>query len=223
MNAQLSCTFKNFSILLTAISDQTNQSKILKGLRSNPFKIFSGSGLSAKRCKASTGCIMLKSQKLVQLAIAALIASHVMANPQHSNAETYINQRRCPADFPNLSKALAKDLPDYLNRVYQRLRIKREIMTVSEPELEPLPLALDQNRDRLPNQVFLSVLERETGKARTSQRAYWLLIVPTSRGWRLAMAFMRDGQAPVVDVSDAAIATATNTWLRDYCDPRYQL
>lgn len=167
--------------------------------------------------------MMLKSQPLFRLAIALLIGGHTMASHQYVYAETYINQRSCPADFPSLSKALAQSLPNYLNRVYQRLRINREIMVVGNPELEPLPLAPDQDRDRLPNQVFLTVLERETGKVKTSQRAYWLLIVPTSKGWRLAMAFMRDGQAPVVDVSDAAIASATNTWLRDYCDPRYQL
>jgi len=32
---------------------------------------------------------------------------------------------------------------------------------------------------------------------------------------------MRTGQAPPVDVSDAAIADATNKWLRDHCDRRY--
>ncbi len=154
------------------------------------------------------------------IAIAIALLSHI---PSSANAETYINNRTCPADFPSLSKALAKDLPDYLNRAYSRLRIKREVMTISQPELEPLPLAPDQGRDRLPQQIFLSVLERQTGSVKTSQRAYWLFVVPTSNGWRLAMAFMRIGQAPPVDVSDAAIADASNKWLRDYCDPRYRL
>ncbi|MDX2257070.1 MAG: hypothetical protein NW214_16275 [Pseudanabaenaceae cyanobacterium bins.39] len=140
-----------------------------------------------------------------------------MANDQG----TYINQRTCPPDFPSMTSALAKALPDYLNRTYQRLRIKREIMTVSFPEMEPLPIAPDQPSDRIPQQVFFSVLERQTGQIKTSQRAYWLFIVPSKYGWRLAMAFMRDGQAPPVDVSDAAIADATNRWLRDYCDSRY--
>lgn len=162
------------------------------------------------------------SGKLSKLVAAiALIAFTYIPTPV--KAETYINNRTCPADFPSLSKALAKDLPDYLNRVYSRLRIKREVMTISQPELEPLPLAPDQARDRLPQQVFLSILERQTGKTTTSQRAYWLFLVPTSNGWRLAIAFMRNGQAPPVDVSDAAIADATNKWLRDYCDPRYKL
>jgi hypothetical protein len=138
-------------------------------------------------------------------------------------ATPYINQRQCPIDFPSLSQALTKDLPDYLNRSYQRLRLRREVMAINQPELEPLAIAPDQSRDRLPQQVFLSVLERETGKTIQSQRAYWLFLVPTSRGWRLAMAFMRTGQAPPVDVSEAAIAEATNKWLRDYCDPRYSL
>jgi hypothetical protein len=154
------------------------------------------------------------------IAIAIFICSATSAIADIS-AETYINRRTCPADLTSLSKALAKDLPDYLNRAYSRLRIKREVMTISEPELEPLPLAPDQLRDRLPQQIFLAVLERETGKVQTSQRAYWLFVVPTSNGWRLAMAFMRIGQSPPVDVSEAAIADATNKWLRDYCDRRY--
>ncbi|WP_201321877.1 hypothetical protein [Pseudanabaena sp. lw0831] len=154
--------------------------------------------------------------------VAAIALTTCIYIPNSVKAETYINNRTCPADFPSLSKALAKDLPDYINRVYSRLRIKREVMTISQPELEPLPLAPDQARDRLPQQVFLSILERQTGKTETSQRAYWLFVVPTSNGWRLSMAFMRIGQAPPVDVSDAAIADATNKWLRDYCDPRYQ-
>ncbi|MFM7603274.1 MAG: hypothetical protein ACKO7R_19075 [Pseudanabaena sp.] len=161
-------------------------------------------------------------EKLSKLAAAIALTAFIHI-PTPAKAETYINNRTCPADFPSLSKALAKDLPDYLNRVYSRLRIKREVMTISQPELEPLPLAPDQDRDRLPQQIFLSILERQTGKTETSQRAYWLFLVPTSNGWRLAIAFMRVGQAPPVDVSDAAIADAANKWLRDYCDPRYRL
>ena len=154
--------------------------------------------------------------------VAAIALTTCIYIPNPVKAETYINNRTCPTDFTSLSNALAKDLPDYLNRAYSRLRIKREVMTISQPELEPLPLAPDQARDRLPQQVFLTILERQTGKAETSQRAYWLFLVPTSNGWRLSMAFMRIGQTPPVDVSDAAIADATNKWLRDYCDPRYQ-
>jgi hypothetical protein len=154
--------------------------------------------------------------------VAAIALTTCIDIPNSVKAETYINKRTCPTDFPSLSAALAKVLPDYLNRVYSRLRIKREVMTISQPELEPLPLAPDQARDRLPQQVFLSILERQTGKIETSQRAYWLFVIPTSNGWRLSMAFMRIGQAPPVDASDAAIADATNRWLRDYCDPRYQ-
>jgi hypothetical protein len=157
----------------------------------------------------------------IAIASCTSITTFAMASGMASHAETYINQRSCPADFPSLSKALAKDLPDYLNRTYNRLKIKREVMAISQPELEPLPLAPDQSSDRLTRQIFLSVLERQTGKVETSQRAYWLFLVPTNNGWRLAMAFMRIGQAPPVDVSDGAIADATNKWLRDYCDRRY--
>ncbi len=165
---------------------------------------------------------MLLQTRLKKYVITIALSAVLSNIPDAANSETYINKRVCPADFPSLSKALAKGLPDYLNRTYSRSRIKREIMMISQPELEPLPLAPDQRRDRLSQQIFLSVLERQTGKVETSQRAYWLFVVPTSKGWRLDMAFMRIGQAPPVDVSDAAIADATNKWLRDYCDPRYQ-
>ncbi|MEI6329483.1 MAG: hypothetical protein WCP16_09645 [Pseudanabaena sp. ELA645] len=168
-------------------------------------------------------------QKIAPIAIASctyitifVLVNTNQASNQTSYAQSYINRRVCPADFPSLSKALAQDLPDYLNRTYSRLKIKREVMTIAQPELEPLTLAPDQSSDRLTQQIFLSVLERQTGKVETSQRAYWLFLVPTNNGWRLSMAFMRIGQAPPVDVSNAAIAEATNKWLRDYCDRRYQ-
>lgn len=164
----------------------------------------------------------MKSIRLFICYTITAIAASLLVLVEQTQPETYINQRQCPPDFPNLSQALAKGLPDYLNRSYQRLRLRREVIAISQPELEPLPIAPDQPRDRLPQQVFLSVVEKETGKITQSQRAYWLFLVPTSRGWRFAMAFMRTGQAPPVDVSDAAIAEATNKWLRDYCDPRYQ-
>jgi len=168
-------------------------------------------------------------QKIAPIAIALstyttifVLVNTNQASNQTSYAQSYINRRVCPANFPNLSKALAKDLPDYLNRSYSRLKIKREVMMISQPEIEPLVLAPEQSSDRSTKQMFLSVLERQTGKVETSQRSYWLFLVPTNNGWRLAMAFMRIGQAPPVDVSDAAIAEATNRWLRDYCDQRYQ-
>ena len=164
----------------------------------------------------------MRSHRLFTCSIATAIATSLLVLVDHSQSTTYINQRQCPPDFPSLSQSLAKGLPDYLNRTYQRLRLRREVLAISQPELEPLPIAPDQLRDRLPQQVFLSVLDKETGTIAQSQRAYWLFIVPTNRGWRLAMAFMRIGQAPPVDVSEAAIAEATNKWLRDYCDPRYQ-
>ncbi len=167
-----------------------------------------------------------KNMKNIQLfncsAITAIAAS-LLILVDHTQSATFINQRQCPPDFPRLSQALANALPDYLNRSYQRLRLRREVIAISQPELEPLPIAPDQLRDRLPQQIFLSVLEKEAGRTTQSQSAYWLFLVPTNRGWRLAMAFMRIGQAPPVDVSDAAIAEATNKWLRDYCDPRYSL
>ncbi|CAN1209658.1 hypothetical protein TUMEXPCC7403_05500 [Tumidithrix helvetica PCC 7403] len=125
----------------------------------------------------------------------------------------------CPSELKTLSEAIAKDLPSYLTRTYTRLGFKRQILTVSLPELEPLPLAKDRipSPQDDPQQVFFSVLEKLAGKAETSQRAYWLFISTTKQGWRLSMAFTRIGNAPPEDVSDGAIANAVSTWLKEHC------
>ncbi|MEE3716198.1 hypothetical protein V2H45_05495 [Tumidithrix elongata RA019] len=124
----------------------------------------------------------------------------------------------CPSELKTLSKAIAKDLPSYLTRTYTRLGFKRQIITVSLPELEPLPLAKDRSPSpNDPQQVFFSVLERQPGKVETSQRAYWLFISDTKLGWRLSMAFTRISNAPPEDVSDGAIANAVSTWLKEHC------
>lgn len=146
----------------------------------------------------------------------------------------YINKRTCPGTFPELSAAIAKDLQGYLTRTYTRLGFKSQVVAVGSPEIEPLPIA---QRDRAiapnenanqpvapeadPKQMFISLLERPAGKQENTKKAYWLFLTNTRRGWRLAMAFTRIGNAPPQDVSDGAIADAVRTWLRDHCDQRY--
>jgi len=134
-----------------------------------------------------------------------------------------IHHPTCPVDFTTLAEALALDLPNYLNRTYTRLGIKRIVTVASTPELQPLPIKTsdrpNQNLSQNPNpqQVFITVLAREIGKVQSDQQAYWLFIANTKNGWRLAMAFTRIGNAPPQDVSDGAISIATTTWLRDRC------
>jgi hypothetical protein len=124
----------------------------------------------------------------------------------------------CPSEIKSLSDAIAKDLPSYLTRTYSRLRFKRQIIAVSQPELEPLPLAKDRSPQADdPQQIFFSVLEKQAGQTETSQRAYWLFVSQTKLGWRLSMAFSRVGNAPPLDVTDGAIANAVSTWLKEHC------
>ncbi len=138
-----------------------------------------------------------------------------LANSQVSNLP---NNSQCPTDFRGLGSALVKDLPGYLTRVYSRARVSLQVMGAGQPEFEPLALAMDQDPRRAPEQLFITVSERHSGEANNQQRAYWLFFVPTPKGWRLAMAFTRIGQAPPYDVSYGAISTATKEWLRDHCE-----
>ncbi len=131
--------------------------------------------------------------------------------PKPSNAQ-------CPTDFRSLGSKLVKDLPAYLTRVYSRARVGLQVMGAGQPEFEPLALAPDQDPRHAPEQLFVTVSERYSGDANNQQRAYWLFFVSTPKGWRLAMAFTRVGQAPPYDVSYGAISTATKEWLRDHCD-----
>jgi hypothetical protein len=146
------------------------------------------------------------------------ISSHAETVPKPA----VIERLGCPSDFNSLAHALALDLPDYLNRTYTRLGIKRLVTVASDPELQPLPV---KKSDRTisnpdpsdPQQLFISVLNREIGKTQGEKQAYWLFIANTKKGWRLAMAFTRIGNAPSQDVSDGIIAISTKTWLRDRC------
>lgn len=140
------------------------------------------------------------------------------------------NPRSCPLALRDMAEALAADLPGYLMRAYARLGNSVSVLVASYPELEPLPVvsgapldpaANDANasppQDGQPRQVFLTVLERRPGDRDYAQRAYWLFVVYTQRGWRLDMAFTRIGNAPPQDASDGVLAGAARTWFRDRC------
>jgi hypothetical protein len=158
----------------------------------------------------------------------------VIANIDRSErSPNYINKRVCPSNFPDLSRAIAKDIQGYLTRTYTRLGFKSQVVVVGFPEVEPLALvgndrkvitnsAPDASQSIAPTddpkQLFISLLERPAGKVDTTKKAYWLFLTNTRRGWRLAMVFTRIGNSPPQDVSDGAIASAVRTWLRDYCD-----
>lgn len=120
----------------------------------------------------------------------------------------------CPQDFAQLTQVLSRDLHHYLNRSYTQLGMGLQAQTVSFPELSPLPI---QEVDPSVKQLFLTVNHRRSGELRVEPQTYWLFLVQTPKGWRLAMAFTRVAAAPPIDVSDGALATAVRTWLRDNC------
>jgi hypothetical protein len=155
------------------------------------------------------GCVPSTSGTMTETMAQSMAESAVRPKPTNP---------KCPADFRSLGSTLVKDLPAYLTRVYSRARVGLQVMGVGQPEFEPLALAPDQDPRHAPEQLFVTVSERYSGEANNQQRAYWLFFVSTPKGWRLAMAFTRVGQAPPYDVSYGAISTATKEWLRDHCD-----
>ncbi|AFY72871.1 hypothetical protein Syn7502_00737 [Synechococcus sp. PCC 7502] len=124
---------------------------------------------------------------------------------------------KCPDSFQDLAISLSQDLPSYLNRTYTRLKINQQAIVASLPDLNPLPLVTGDRNLPSPSQMFISVLSGKVGQTKSETHPYWLFIVKTEKGWRLAMAFTKTGNAPIQDISDGAIADATSTWLRDRC------
>ncbi|AFY71631.1 hypothetical protein Pse7367_3394 [Thalassoporum mexicanum PCC 7367] len=152
---------------------------------------------------------------------------------RYPGAIAYRTRHSCPPNTQALSDQLTQDLYGYLTRTYTRLGFKTQVQLVGNPELTPLPLAAG-SRDgvnqieltRSPEQIavetgveqiFITLTTRQAGKTDTTEQAYWLFMTETSKGWRLAMAYTRIGNAPPHDVSDGAIADAVRTWLRDRC------
>jgi hypothetical protein len=174
----------------------------------------------------------LAQSKLAQSKLAAILVGAVgifaIAPLAEVQAEikpqiTPTIERSCPQKIESLADALAKEIPGYLNRTYSRLKFKTQVQSVGLPELQPLSLSAgslsskppEANTD--PQQIFLSVRDRNAGSTQSVDRAYWLFMTNTKRGWRLAMVFTRIEQAPPEDVSDGAIATSVRAWLRDRC------
>ncbi len=140
--------------------------------------------------------------------------AYILLSTGSVNAE---NLRGCPVSFPDLADELTKNLPDYLNRTYTRVGINRHALVASLPETSILPISSIDRDLSSPNQIFVSILSGKIGQPKNQTQPYWLFISRTNNGWHLAMAFTRIGNSAIIDVSDGAIADATNTWLRDRC------
>ncbi|NJN49324.1 MAG: hypothetical protein HC805_05530 [Alkalinema sp. RL_2_19] len=140
--------------------------------------------------------------------------------------------RTCPIDVEQLTPLLLRDLPSYANRVLVRrrsvdqLRTLPSILLAGKAEYAPLPVVASRS-ERDPNlrQVFFTTLERQpVGDTwRKLQQYHWLLIVPTSTGWQIALSYTRTGAYPQADwpitppreSSQGPIAQAVTLWFRD--------
>lgn len=140
-------------------------------------------------------------------------------------------------DVEELTTQLLKDLPNYANRVSQRVRRRNRIdnysyvLLAGRPEFAPLTLgpgeytpAEPASLVEPPQQIFVTTLERQyvDGKPVELQQYHWLFLTKTDSGWRLAMMFSRTGAYPARrpptrprDSSNGVIAQAIHTWLRD--------
>lgn len=171
---------------------------------------------------------MPKLRRYVFIAIAAYLGMETLGMMGGLGAMGSTDSRKCPDTLPELADKLTQDLPNYLNRTYSRLGIKQQVTVAGFPDLNPLPIAT-VNKISIgslppPRQIFVSILSRKIGETKTQTQSYWLFISEiksknqNQKNWRLAIAFTRIGNSPPQDVSDGAIATATNTWLRDRCN-----
>lgn len=126
-------------------------------------------------------------------------------------------QAKCPRSIQDLANKLTQDLPDYLNRTYSRHRLNRQAILAGVAELEPLPINRLSDIPDPVEQIFITVRSSIPGQIRTSDTAYWLVVVETKYGWRLVMAWQRVGRSMPQDISDGALSHAVATWLQDQC------
>jgi len=139
----------------------------------------------------------------------------------------------CPADVESLTKAMLRDLPGYMNRLYLRIlqRQKGEMsyaIATSQPDFVPLPIGSSEYPslpDKNLHQIFFTMLERQyLGKQVAQLQTYhWLFLSKTQDGWQIALMFSRFGFYPTnnqqitppQDSSQSLAAQAIRLWLRD--------
>lgn len=137
----------------------------------------------------------------------------------------------CPEDVEQLTTAMLRDLPAYINRLsHQRggSQARKYAIVATKPNLTPLPVitsAPEPKQGRL-HQVFFTVLERQydTRQKIDSQNYYWLFLAQTPNyGWQLAILYTRSGSFPAADRDPSSLREATREvpglairqWLRD--------
>lgn len=137
----------------------------------------------------------------------------------------------CPTELEQLTPALLRDLPQYINRLsHQRggSQARKYAIVASPAEMKPLPVVTqypDPKQGGL-YQIFFTVLERQydTRSKTDFQNYYWLFLARTQRlGWQLAILYTRSDSyldselaaSPLRDVSREVPGLAVRQWLRD--------
>ncbi|MEG4806026.1 hypothetical protein QUA82_03850 [Microcoleus sp. F8-D3] len=169
------------------------------------------------------------------VATPALAVNFVTNHANSINASRYdlLVRSPCPADLETLVDRLLQDLPSYANRVIVRSGFSPktstpagyalpQIILVSRPEFEPLPLNFEDALPENASQVFITTLERQYrgGKPVEIQQYHWLFFIKTANGWELVKIVSRFGTAadsrPLLGQdSKSEIAEAIRLWLRD--------
>lgn len=160
----------------------------------------------------------------------AAIAPSAPTKPQRPHAP--IRPRTvCPSELEPLTKALLRDLPQYINRLsHQRggSQASHYAIATSQPNFTPLPVITstpDPKQGGL-YQVFFTVLERQydTRQKTDSQSYHWLFLAHTeTTGWQLAILYSRNGfypdtnrePSPLRETTQEATGRAIRLWLRD--------
>lgn len=141
----------------------------------------------------------------------------------------------CPPELDQLTPALLRDLPQYINRLsHQRgaSQAGKYAIVASQAEMQSLPVITsypDPKKGGL-YQIFFTVLERQydTRGKTDFQNYYWLFLARTQRaGWQLAILYTRSDSypdsdlaaSPLRDVSREVPGLAVRQWLRD-CEAR---
>ncbi|HLO47622.1 MAG TPA: hypothetical protein VK211_04255 [Kamptonema sp.] len=134
----------------------------------------------------------------------------------------------CPADLETLIDQLLRDLPSYANREFLRSRnfptnyFHNYIIVANRPQLEPLPLNLDEP---IPDatEVFITTLSRQYNGSKVIEfeEYHWLFLAQSPTGWQLVGMFSQvsgyaeKSPSPPQDSSNGVIAKAIRLWLRD--------
>jgi hypothetical protein len=154
-------------------------------------------------------------------------------------ATVAVRSYQCPADLPQLTALLMRDIVPYANRAAQRKRKKippdyRQLdpnyssyQTVGKASLEPLAFENPEYQPSrpAPQQLFLTSLERQYragSKVTEVQRFHWIFLDRGKSGWTMGAIYTRSSDdrpnasvLPPTESQNMPFGQAVTTWLRD--------